>query len=50
MWRNLPTEKLRVILRVAKDPKKGLRPFFADPHEMIALREHCDRAPEVEHG
>lgn len=30
---------LLVLHRIAKDPKKGVRPFFANPHNMIALRQ-----------
>lgn len=35
---------LPVIVRIAKHPKKGLRPFFADPRNMISLRLAARRA------
>lgn len=36
---------LLALHRIAKDPKKGVRPFFVDPYNMIALR----RAMEEKH-
>ena len=29
-------------LRIAKHPRRGLRPFFAPPRNMIALREEAE--------
>ena len=31
--------QLRALHRIAKDPRKGVRPFFLDARAMIALRE-----------
>lgn len=39
-WAKLPLDTLKTIQRIAKDKDKGLRPFFADPREMIALRNY----------
>lgn len=36
--RRMPTRLLVALHLIAKDPKKGLRPFFAEPQNMIALR------------
>lgn len=41
----LSKAQLVVLHRIAKDPHKGLRPFFTNPHHMIALR----RAMEDKH-
>lgn len=38
-WAELPRAKLLIVYGIAKDKKKGLAPFFRDPHEMILLRE-----------
>lgn len=32
------------VHRLAKDPKRGLRPFFCNPHAMILLRN------SIQHG
>lgn len=36
----LPTksEHLRALYRIAKNPARGVLPFFRDPRNMIALR------------
>lgn len=40
--RMTPTHR-RALYRIAKDTKRGLRPFFTDAHAMIALRNSaCD--------
>ena len=41
----LSKAQLVALHRIAKDPHKGLRPFFANPHHMSALR----RAMEDKH-
>lgn len=41
----LSKAQLVALHRIAKDPHKGLRPFFVDPRNMIALR----RAMEDKH-
>ena len=33
---------LRAHYRIAKHPTKGVRPFFADPKCMIALRQEVE--------
>lgn len=33
----------RAAYRIAKDPARGLRPFFAPPYAMIALRNAVRR-------
>lgn len=39
----VPDDQIERIYAAAKDRKKGLRPFFADPRAMIALREERAR-------
>jgi hypothetical protein len=39
----LSPRTLAVLHRIAKDPKKGVRPFFKDARAMIALREELNR-------
>lgn len=41
--RRMPTRTLETLMRRAKDPKGGLRPFFAHPRAMIALRGELAR-------
>lgn len=38
-----PTRTLEALHRIAKDPKKGVSPFFSNPHHMIALRTELGR-------
>lgn len=38
----LSDEALLGALRIAKHPRKGLRPFFRHPRDMIALREEAE--------
>lgn len=40
---SMPTEHLRMLHRIAKSNERGLRPFFADPRNMIDLRTELDR-------
>lgn len=35
----LSPRSLRALLRIAKDERRGARPFFEKPRDMIALRE-----------
>jgi uncharacterized membrane protein YdbT with pleckstrin-like domain len=35
--------QLTAAYRIAKDPKRGLRPFFTDAYAMIALRTAAQR-------
>jgi hypothetical protein len=35
----LSDEQARALVRIAKHPTKGARPFFRNPHAMIALRD-----------
>lgn len=39
----LSDKTIRTIHRIAKAKNKGLRPFFADPHAMIELRNEKER-------
>ena len=49
----LPTkaEHLRALYRIAKNPHRGVLPFFRDPRNMIALRNRVvainEPAPEA---
>jgi len=38
----LSDKHLLAAFRIAKDKRKGLRPFFANPHDMIALRKEVE--------
>ena len=40
---------LRALYRIAKHPTKGVRPFFADPRRMIALRQEMENRDGREH-
>lgn len=46
----LPTrsDRLRALYRIAKDRKRGLLPFFRNPHAMIALRNRVAAINELE--
>lgn len=39
----LSPSQLKVLHRIAKDPERGLRPFFTDAYAMIALRNAAQR-------
>lgn len=43
MLHNFTLAQLEILHRNAKLPHKGLRPFFADPRAMIALRNEIKR-------
>lgn len=42
-FERLTTRHLLALGRIAKHPTKGVRPFFADPKAMIALRKEIER-------
>jgi hypothetical protein len=44
--RRLSTAQLRALHRAAKHPKKGPRPFFSDPRNMMTLRDELARRNE----
>jgi hypothetical protein len=43
MLERLSTKTIETLYLIAKHNEKGARPFFANPHAMIALREELSR-------
>lgn len=48
MLTRLSTRQLRALYRIVKHPTKGVRPFFADVHAVIRLRQEVERRAEAE--
>ena len=48
MLDRLSTRHLRALYRITKHPTKGARPFFADVHAMIRLRQEAARRAKEE--
>lgn len=46
--RRMPTPILKAIMRRAKDPNGGLRPFFRHPRAVIILRREITRRNDTE--
>jgi hypothetical protein len=43
MFERMKDEVVATLYRIAKDPKKGVRPFFKNPKMMISLREEHNK-------